>query len=472
MSDSTTDETAPEWPLWHRLVVRYLTLHFVLYAFPAPLAALPKALFGAWQRLLPEGQYLPGFAMRARAAWNEWAELPRQGWEAALTWLQDCGLTFGAEMIHTATIRSDTGAAWTRVAYVGILAVLLTAIWSVIDRRRTGHPVLGRWLHLGARWFLALHMLEYAWPKLFGHQFQDATVAVLTREVGDLVPSSVAWTFMGHSPTYEFLGGLGELLGFALLLHRRTALLGACITAAVMANVCALNWLYDVPLKQFSTHLFLISLLLLLPYRHRLWALFISHGNAAPVDLRVTKSAWLGWPLLIVGCLWAAAACANGAFANYATHERLQSGQRSKPELFGLWQVERQQRDGESVPVSDPARWRDVAIDRGNTLRIRARSGRVWSFEYAEDLEAAIVTLTPRGPDREPLVWQFERSTVTRKGFHPAPRQPEDFRTMVDVERQALTFRGQWQGSPIEVFVVQKVFAKDRPFRLITEWPK
>ena len=463
-------EAARGWPLWQRVTVRYLTLHWLLYAFPKPLDNLWQTFFGTLARLWPDPT-LPGWSIRANVTISEWTAKPKQWWESALTWLEGHDLTFGAEMIHTATIQSDTCAAWTRVAYIGIASALLTLVWSLLDRRAGGHPRLGRWLHLGARWYLALAMLAYAWPKFVGGQFPPPTIERLTSDVGDLTPSGVLWTFMGQSQVYTWFAGLGELLGFLLLLHRRTALLGAVVTAGVMANVCAFNWLYGVPLKQYSSHLFLIALFLLAPFRHRLWALFVSNGNAAPVDLRVVKTAWLGWPLALIGWFWAIGACVNAGMGNIEWRERASTTTHAMPELFGLWTVSFMTLGGEPVQAGDPGRWRDLAIDRGNTLRIRTGK-RPLRFDYAEDLTANTVTLTPKPPPGEPMTWQLERSKIAGKAPNPAPRRPEDFRTPIDVERDAITLRGEWDGQPLEVLAVKKSFNVDRPFRLITEWPR
>ena len=77
------------------------------------------------------------------------------------------------------------------------------------------------------------------------------------RTLGDVIGD--ADVFMGLSAPYKYLAGIGEVAAFALLLHHRTALLGAVVTVAVMANVCALNWFYGVPVKLYSTHLLLIG---------------------------------------------------------------------------------------------------------------------------------------------------------------------------------------------------------------------
>ncbi|MEM7202500.1 MAG: hypothetical protein AAF628_19670 [Planctomycetota bacterium] len=145
---------------------------------------------------------------------------------------------------------------------------------------------------------------------------------------------------------------------------------------------------------------------------------------------------------MVVGVAWAAAACVNTGLDHLGWRQRASATSHAVPELLGLWQVESMTLDGAPVAPSDERLWRDVAIDRGNQLRVRTALGRFYFFEGVEDMEASILRLTPalRTPGDE-MTWQFERAVVIRKGFHPAPRRPEDCSTMVDVERDALTLR-------------------------------
>jgi len=84
--------------------------------------------------------------------------------------------------------------------------------------------------------------------------------------IGDQSPMGLLWNFMGASAPYTIFGGLGELIGGLLLTNRRTALLGALISAAVMSQVVMLNFSYDVPVKIYSSELLLTARVLIAPY--------------------------------------------------------------------------------------------------------------------------------------------------------------------------------------------------------------
>jgi hypothetical protein len=206
------------------------------------------------------------------------------------------------------------------------------------------------------------------------------------------------------------------------------------------------------------------------PFWCRIWALFVSNGMAAPVDMRVVKRAGVGALLMLIGCVWALGAACNGALGAWQWRRNATATTRAVPALFGLWQVESLLIGGVAEPFGGPLRWIDIAIDRGNMLRIRSSWGTVLHCPYSEDLASGTITLS-MGPHGR-MDWQIERSVVVRQGPNPSPRRPEDFTTLVDIEHDAMTFRGEWQNQSFEARTVKKEFLYDQPFRLIFENPR
>ena len=76
--------------------------------------------------------------------------------------------------------------------------------------------------------------------------------------------------------------GCAELLGGFLLMFPRTVTLGALICLADLTQIFMLNMTYDVPVKLFSFHLILISLLILAPDVKRLANFFFLNRPAEP----------------------------------------------------------------------------------------------------------------------------------------------------------------------------------------------
>jgi hypothetical protein len=263
---------ARPWPRWQRVVFRYLLCHCLLYSLPRPFSVLiadladgvrflQKRLDWSWLHSEPMGW--PRTATDALMEKETPPDQPpdpgivEEWWYSLTTWMSENGLT-PAQVHVQHTGSGDTAHDWTRLMVIVVVSTLLTLVWSSVSRAR-GYPRLGRWLHLFARWDLALWMLFYGLIKFYGGQFGAPSLWQLGTEVADKSPMGMVWTFMGCSRPYEWFSGIGEVAGGLLLFHHRTALLGCLVTIAVMTNVCALNWLYDVPVKLFSLHLLLYA---------------------------------------------------------------------------------------------------------------------------------------------------------------------------------------------------------------------
>jgi hypothetical protein len=278
----------------------------------------------------------------------------------------------------------------------------------------------------------------------------------------------MVWTFMGASKPYEVFAGLGEVAGGLLLFHRRTALLGCLVSIGVMTNVAALNWLYDVPVKLFSSHLLLYAVFLLAPWQQRLWALVVTNRPSAPVDLTVVHSRRLVWTLALFGWLWVAGHLVQTHFGLSRVAEQ-RSAQRARPALYGLWSVERMLLDGVEVPATDATRWKFLAIDEGGTTWTRTASGNMHAFAHGGFVDGS-VTMKPRsGGDEQ--TWTFESGTKTVQVADPEPRTMADFGKMVGVERRTLVLRGRWGDKQLELHTVEKVLLLQRGFRWVQEMP-
>ncbi len=140
----------------------------------------------------------------------------------------------------------------------------VAAVWSSVSRRPE-HERLYDWLRVYVRFFLAWVMLGYAFQKLFKLQFYDLGLWRLTSTFGEASPMGLLWAFMGASTLYTVFSGGLEAIGACLLFFRRTTALGALILVAVLGNVVMMNFSYDVPVKLFSSHLWLAAVFLLLP---------------------------------------------------------------------------------------------------------------------------------------------------------------------------------------------------------------
>jgi len=453
--EGSQQATAVIWPVWQRVAFRFVLLYYVFLAFPGPLGALASTVadvFGV------------EFNEEASPPWS-WVQ---QGWQSVTSWMDANGFA-PYEVIHQRTGSGDTGHDFARVLAVTALSLLLTTIWSLLPRPGCAYPRLGRWLHLIVRFDLAFTMFGYGFAKVYGGQFGVLSLSRLTQEIGDTWPMTMVGTFMQGSKPYELFGGGGEVLAGLLLFHPRTALLGACVAITVLTNVCALNWLYGVPVKLYSLHLLLYAILLLAPFRHRLWALFVSNGNAPPVDLRVTTTPRAARWLTAFGFAWVLTALVTTHFQGIAPKPWAKMMEKSP--LYGLWVVETMRLDGVEVPVTDAQRWRDFAIDTGNMAWSREATGTRHWFEFTWDDAAGTAQVKGRADSGAAETWTCERGTKVTKVDPPLLLRNEERGKKVDGERRTLVLTGKWQGKQLELRTVQKVFRLETGFRLRQELP-
>lgn len=160
---------------------------------------------------------------------------------------------------------------------------LIAGVWAYASLRRARTDRTIRRARTYIRYFLAATMLMYGWIKVFGMQMPAPGADRFVVTLGDTSPMGLLWTFMGASALYQAFAGVCEVLGGVLLLWRRTALLGALVSAGVMTNVVMLNLSYDVPVKIFSSTLLLMSLWLLAPHASRLAAVLVLNLPAPPL---------------------------------------------------------------------------------------------------------------------------------------------------------------------------------------------
>ena len=196
-------------------------------------------------------------------------------WERLVKWI-------GQQVFHVKITVLPNGSGDTTFNYVELvcwvgLAVAMTVLWTLLDRKRTAYVYLNELLRLVVRCYLALMMLGYGMDKLVPIQFGSLQLVEMLQPIGEQSPMGLLWRFMAASPAYTMFTGFAEVLSACLLLFRRTTMLGAFLCAGVMAHVAALNLCYDVPVKLFSSRLLLMSLFLLAPDGRRLFDFFILH---------------------------------------------------------------------------------------------------------------------------------------------------------------------------------------------------
>ncbi len=169
----------------------------------------------------------------------------------------------------------DTTFDYVRLFTYVLLSLLASTVVFFINRKRINYDRQYYWLIVYARYYVGLYLIIYGLFKLLEGQFVFHDYGRLEENFGDATPMGLLWTFMGHSKIYGGFTGIIEAgAGFLLLFHK-TKTLGALLSVAVMSNVVLMNFCFDVPVKLFSSHLLLISIIILMPNLKKLYNFFI-----------------------------------------------------------------------------------------------------------------------------------------------------------------------------------------------------
>lgn len=314
--------------------------------------------------------------------------------QSAIVWLAETA--FGIEFPAMPGGSGDTSYNWFEVAVFVAVAALAAAAIAALDRR-PGTRAKRRYFVEGyLRFALAAAMLLYGFAKVFPSQFAPVTLDRLMTPYGDSSPMGLLWMLMRVSRPYQVFGGMAEVVAGLLLLSRRTTTLGALVTAAVMANVVAMNLFYDVPVKLFATQLFLIACVVAAPEAWRLFRFLVLRREASlsplpePFPSPRGRKARIGLELAL-GATMVATSFAATAFEDEAEMAAFMPPK----DIVGTYAVE-------PVTAADPAapRWLRVTIGEMGTASLMTDDLRAqWMRVRVED---GGTTISLALPDTKP----------------------------------------------------------------------
>lgn len=297
-------------------------------------------------------------------------------------------------------------------------SALITLIWSALDRRRTNYARLNKWFRVFLRFALATTMLSYGMAKAIPLQMSAPSLTRLLEPYGNFSPMGVLWASIGASFPYERLVGCMELLAAALLFIPHTVVLGGIVSLIDSIQIFSLNMTYDVPVKLFSFHLILLSLLLLAPDIRRLLNVTVFNKTAVPsTEPPLGRRRWairLGIAVQIL----------LGVYFFWTQHRESNQGYYTfgfgapRPALYGIWVIDKMTIDGvERAPlVTDYDRWRRVVIQSTTSMNFWRMDDTTFGRSAQYDMEKKTITLKEGQGDAAKTVgtFAFERPAPDR----------------------------------------------------------
>lgn len=335
-------KTPPHWSLLKKIIFRFIFIFFILFIITTNNGAFP--------------------------IWGFFMKYPIELLHEVIPWTGKHILHLSYDITIFTNGSGDTTYDYVTIFSIAAVSSIGTIVWSFIDRNRTNYETLYYWLTTAVRFYVGLMLINYGIAKVIKIQFPAPDFYRLAETYGDSSPMGLAWTYLGFSKGYNLFMGVAEIAAI-FLLFRRTMTFGAIITLMTTANVMAVNYFYDVPVKILSTMLVLMTLFLLLNDATRLFRFFFT-GEA--ISLPKIKSPvfthkWMRLAKSSIKFLLISYALVYGL--NEAINMEKQYGDNApKPKLYGLYNVDVFVINNDTLSLTEgsPIRWKQLVIDREN----------------------------------------------------------------------------------------------------------
>jgi uncharacterized membrane protein YphA (DoxX/SURF4 family) len=314
--------------------------------------------------------------------------------------------------VHT----SDKTFDWIFLFISVIVSIVATAVWSLLDRKRSEYAKLHAYFRLFVRIALVVQLLTYGLAKVIPIQMPYPALFKFVEPFGYFSPEGVLWTSIGAAQAYEIFAGFAETTAGVLLIFPRTTMLGALLAMADMTQVFMLNMAYDVPVKIVSFHLLLLALFLLAPDVPRLWAaLFSDQPVPARTPSPILRSRRAQRIALAIQVIYAVAIVGLDLKDGYRLWF-IEGGAHPRSPFYGIWEVEEYSVDGQlrQPLITDNERWHRMIVDYPDALRFQLMDDSFVRYLVALDPEKRSLVLTTSGRKD----WQ-----ASFRYLRPAPEQ-------------------------------------------------
>ena len=304
---------------------------------------------------------------------------------------------FGVDVPLDDVAGGETVFFWIQWAWLVVVSLVVTAVWTLLDRRSSATPRLAPWLRMAVRVALAASMLEYGLTKVIPTQFPAPPLTALVTPVGDMTLSALLWTTIGSAPAYQIATGCVEVLAGVLLLLPRKSVLGAVLSLISLLQVLALNMTFDIGVKLVTMHLIALAVIVLAPEARRLASVLVrlpgKPDTTAGIRLKPDSTMVL-LPIALCVYLLGMQAWIDWSFWNVG------GGGRPKSVLYGIWNVERLSVDGQvrAAELNDyDRRWRRVIFDAPDAMVVQRTDDSFARYGVAIDSSGGTLALTKGG---------------------------------------------------------------------------
>lgn len=268
-----------------------------------------------------------------------------------------------------------------------VLAMILTLVWSLADKKRKYQSRIVYWLMVYVRFYFACTMMRYGMEKLIKAQFPFPYDS-LSETYGESTPVRLMWSFMGYSTVYNYFIGGGEALAGLLVLFRKTTLAGVLLGITILLNVAVLNFCFDVAVKLFVLNLLLVSFFIAAPHIGKLADFFIRNKSVSPVVIsprfarKNANAAWFAVKLIVTLCiLYSITRTMRYKHVSYG------DGAFSQTPLFGIYHTETFIRNNDTLLplLTDTSQWKILNLIYTKKATIRMMNDSMKTCHFVTD---------------------------------------------------------------------------------------
>lgn len=378
------------WTLGQRIAFRFFFAFFVLYCSSFILGIVP---------------FLSG--------------MDHQFWYSVVPWV-------GTHILHLPPITifpngsGDTTYNYVHLLCLVVLSLFIAMVWSVLDRKRDHYEALHYCLRVMLRYYIATMMLSYGFAKIFHLQMGYPNLAQLVQPFGDKSPMGLAWSYVGFSKGFSAFAGWSEVIGGVFLFFRRTATLGVLICIVVMANVVAMNFFFDVPVKLFSSVLLVMLCFLLAPDAERLLNVLLLNKSAEPRLFRnFLHRKWMRITAVVIKVLFIGSTL-YGQVYNGLKGRHQYGDLRPRPPLYGIYNAKLLIRNHDTVPMllTDTSHWKQLIIQTPQRAQIKLMNDSLqyWAFKVDTIGHTATVFRYTDTLNKYVLSYKTDSSTLVLEG--------------------------------------------------------
>ena len=166
-------------------------------------------------------------------------------------------------------------------------AVIIPFVWQYIQRKNPGLGVkVMAWVYTAIRYGVATDLAIFGWKKIFHLQF-IVGADVASRPMNLQSGETLTWFYFGHSYVFGCIVAGLQLTGSAMLLFRKTWLLGAIILFTLLLNIATIDIFYQMNAGALAQSIIMLIgtiFLILIDYDRLVEFFFIATSNLVSVN--------------------------------------------------------------------------------------------------------------------------------------------------------------------------------------------